>query len=236
MKRAKFASTYLARKEKFNRLRRTTKLSFDALHRLFASELTSPEIARRAGVSRPRINRIFDDYFADLFGMTAFERRKAREDKIRQTQIRQIAETIAGDRVLNAIWKSARKVGSRRKIKPVLTMRRGRNLYKRFRHRAVLVDGRPEPVHHLRSERIWPRGGQAYAVTSVTRRELEESTHTIFFVDVPGHRRRVLRCNSARLLRAVFPRGAIRRNVYIPLGRPPSEPVYDFLADEDNWR
>jgi AraC-like DNA-binding protein len=237
MKLAKIsASGYLARKQKFNRLRRTAKLSFDALYRLFASDLTSPEIARRAGVSRPRINRIFDDYFADLFGMSAFERRKAREGKIRQRRTQQIARAIAGDSILNAIWNSARKVGSKRKIVPILTMRRGSNPSKRFRHRAVLVDGRPEQVHHLRSERIWPRGGGVYAVTSVSRRELEGSTHTIFYIEVPGHRRRVLRSNSARLLRALFPRGANRRNVYIPLDRPPSEPVYDFLADENNWR
>src|SRR5262245_32080422 len=107
---------YLANKERINRLRRKAKLSFDALYRLFASGMTSPEIGRRAGLSRPRVNRIFDDYFADLLGMTALERRKAREGKAREARMKRITKAIAVDPILNALRKSARKVGSRRKI------------------------------------------------------------------------------------------------------------------------
>jgi hypothetical protein len=228
---------YLARKEEFNRRRRKAKLTFDALYRLFASGLPSPEIARRADLSRPRVNRIFDDYFGDLFGMTALERRKAREGKVRERRTRRLAQAIAKDRILNALLKSAGKVGSKRKIEPIICIRRGRDPVKRFRHRSVLVDGRDvEPVHHIRKERIWPRGGATYAVTSVSRNELETSTWSIFYVDVPSYTRRVIRCNSKRLLRTLFPAGVQRRNIYIPLDRRPSDPVYDFLADEDNWR
>jgi len=109
------------------------------------------------------------------------------------------------------------------------------NLTRRFRRKAVWVEGHVEPIHHLRAEPTWQRKGELYACTAVTRKELETSPWVIFFIDVPGHRRRVFRCNSKRMLKALFSDGVQRRGVYLPLDRRPSNPRYDFLADEDNW-
>jgi AcrR family transcriptional regulator len=226
---------YLAGKAAFDRRRRKSRLSFDALYGLFASDLSYAEIARRAGVSRPRINRVFDDYFRDLFGMSGLEREQRRQAGARQSAARRLAQAVAKDRILNALLRSVERAGRGRRIEPIIC-KRGRDPVKRFRHRAVLVDGRQvEPVHHLRRKRVWPAGGIAYAVTSLSRKALEGSPWTIFYVDVPSHRRRVIRSKSAKLIKALFPPGVARRNIYIPLGRSPEAPRYDFLADEDNW-
>src|SRR5215204_3827867 len=57
---------YLANKAGFERRRRKIRLDFDALYSLFASNLSFARIARRVGVSRPRIDKIFQDYFQEL--------------------------------------------------------------------------------------------------------------------------------------------------------------------------
>jgi hypothetical protein len=226
---------YLANKAKFERLRRKARLDFDALYGLFASDLTSGEIARRAGVSRPRIDCIFEDYFRDLLGMSGLERRQRREEQSREKGIRRLARAVENDRVLSAIARSAGKARRRRTIEPIIC-KRGRDPVKRFRHKAVRVDGRAvEPVHHIRNKKLCPSGGTTYGVTSVSREELEASAWSIFVVDVPRYPRRVIRTRSAKLLKALFPPGAKRKNIYIPLDRKPEDPRYDFLADEDNW-
>jgi len=151
--------TYLAKRDAFNRRRRKTELDFDTLHGLFANGLSSAEIARRAGVSRPRMNRIFDDYFGDLFGTSGLQRRRTREQEARVKMLRGLTQAIAKDRLLNALRQSAARAGSRRTIDPVVLTRRG-DPRKRFRHRAVLVDGRDlEPAHHLRNRKLCPSGG-----------------------------------------------------------------------------
>jgi AcrR family transcriptional regulator len=226
---------YLAGKAAFDRRRRKSRLGFDALYGLFASGLTSAEIARRAGVSRSRINRVFDDYFRELFGMSGREREQRRQADARANAARCLAQSVAKDRVLNALLRSVERAGGKRRIEPIIC-KRGRDPGKRFRRRAVLVDGRQvEPVHRMRRKRVWPAGGLAYVVTALSRKALEASPWTIFYVDVASHRRRVIRCRSAKLIKALFPPGVTRKNIYIPLGRSPDRPRYDFLADEDNW-
>src|SRR5262245_60490931 len=68
---------FAVRKQKFNRLRREAKIDFDEFYRLFANGFAFSEIARRAGLSRPRVDLIFADYFSDLFGMTGLQRLRA---------------------------------------------------------------------------------------------------------------------------------------------------------------
>jgi hypothetical protein len=226
---------YLANKTRFERLRRKIRLDFDALYSLFASDLTSGQIARRAGVSRPRINHIYDDYFRDLVGMSGLERQQRREEPARKKGVFRLARAVAKDQVLAALARSADKAKRRRRIEPIIC-KRGRDPVKRYRHRAVRVDGRNvEPVHHIRNKKLCPSGGTTYAVTSLSREELEASTWSIFYVDVASYPRRVIRSRSARLLKALFPPGVRRKNIYIPLDRKPQVPRYDFLADEDNW-
>jgi hypothetical protein len=223
---------YLSNKSRFDRRRRKLKLDFDALYRLFADGVSSAEIARRAGVSRPRINLIFKQYFRDFFGMTDLERLRRREKQARDAAMRRLVEEIEKDRVLEAVAKSAERGG--RRVAPILAKRRGEPR-KRYRHRAVLVDGRDvEPVHHLRNAQPWP-GGITYATTSLSRKSLESSKWSIFYIDVPSYRRRVLRCRNAKLLRALFPAGVQRKHIYVPLDGRPEDPIYDFLADENNW-
>ena len=67
---------YLANKAGFERRRRKIRLDFDALYSLFASNLSFARIARRVGVSRPRIDKIFQDYFQELIGVSGLERRR----------------------------------------------------------------------------------------------------------------------------------------------------------------
>jgi AraC-like DNA-binding protein len=224
---------YLARKRAFDRRRRKLHLTFDALHDLFARGLNAAQIARRAGVSRPRIDRIFDQYFRDPFGMSGLARRRLREKVIRTDAERRLARAIADDPVLTAVARSAAKEG--RRVAPILCLRRGPPR-KRFRHRAVLVDGKHvELVRHVRNAQVWP-GGIAYATTSIARTSLESARHVIFYIDVASHRRRVIRCSCAALLRALFPARVKRRHIYIPLDHRPESPRYDFLANENNWR
>ena len=178
------------------------------------------------------IDRIFDQYFGDLFGVSGLERRRLREKELRADAARRLARAIADDPVLTALAKSAAKAG--RRISPILCPRRGEPR-KRFRRRAVLVDGKNvELVRHVRNAQVWP-GGIAYATTSIARKSLESARHVIFYIDVASHRRRVIRCRCAALLRALFPAGVKRRHIYIPLDERPEAPRYDFLADVDNW-
>ena len=167
--------------------------------------------------------------------LTGLERLRAREAKVRERRLRLIREAIDHNRILKALKASAKKAGSKRKIEAILTHRQSSDSPRGFRRRAVLVDGLVEPVHYLRAERRLRGRGKASTATVLSRTELETSSWVIFFIDVPGHRRRVLRCKSKGLLRALFPWGSQRRSVYIPLDRRPANPRYDFLADEDNW-
>ena len=227
------AATYLANKAKFNRLRRKSRLDFDTLYQLFSADLTSTEIAKRAALSRPRVNLIYKQYFSELFGMSDRERRERREDRLRQTKANNLARVIAADRVLTAVFKSAEK--AKRRIEPII-YRRGLNLSRRYRHRAVLVDRKDiEPVHHVCNARQFYPGGIHYGVTTLYRNQLESSKWVIFFVDVRSYTRRIIRCRSAKLLKALFPHGGKRKSVLIPLDAKPNNPRYDFLADEENW-
>ena len=223
---------YLARKRKFDRLRRKSRLGFDRLYDLFARGLSSAEIARRAGVSRPRIGKLFDQDFRDLFGMSGLERRRMREQEAREDAQRRLARAIADHPVLTAIAKSAQKAG--RTTAPILCKRRGDPI-KRFRHRAILVDGKyVELVRHIRKARVWP-DGSAYGATSISRSSLEATKHIIFYINVQAYRRRVIRSRSDTLLRALFRSGSKRKSIYIPLDGRPENPRYDFLADVGNW-
>jgi hypothetical protein len=226
---------YLAKKTEYERRRRKIRVDFDALYSMFAADQSSARIARKAGVSRPRIDHIYEQYFRDLFGMTGLQRRQRREEELREHGVRRLAKAFAKDRVLRAISQSADRAKRRRTIEPIIC-KRGRDPTKRFRHKAVRVDGRNvEPVHHIRNKKICPSGGTTYGVTSVSREELKASTWSIFYVDVASYRRRVIRSRSMKLLKALFPPGVARKNIYIPLDRKPEDPRYDFLADEDNW-
>ena len=181
------AATYLANKAKFNRLRRKSRLDFDTLYQLFSADLTSSEIAKRAALSRPRVNLIYKQYFSELFGMSDRERRERREDRLRQTKANNLARVIAADRVLTAVFKSAEK--AKRRIEPII-YRRGLNLSRRYRHRAVLVDRKDiEPVHHVCNARQFYPGGIHYGVTTLYRNRLGIQSNGSFsssmFVPIP---------------------------------------------------
>jgi hypothetical protein len=226
---------YLERRAAFNRRRRKIKADFDKLYKLFASDLSFHKIAERVGVTRPRLNEIFRLHFQDLFPVSGLERQRQRRTLRRNEIMNRVARLISEDPVLNSIKASAAKGRRKRLIEPILLARRGEPT-KRYRHKAVLVDGKHvEPVHHIRKPRVFARGGLAYGTTSLSRHRLEESTWTIFVVDVPHYRRRVLRSKSAKLLKALFDGKAQKKSTYIPLNGRPEDPVYDFLADEDNW-
>ena len=143
-------SMYLTNKAKFERLRRKIRLNFDELYRLFARDLPSVEIAKKAGVSRPRITLIYNQYFGELFGMTDLQRRHRREDKVRQKNASNLARVIGKDRAFEAISQSANKAN--RKIEPII-YRRGTNQSRRYRHRAVLVDGKDKRISASCSQR-----------------------------------------------------------------------------------
>jgi AraC-like DNA-binding protein len=193
---------YVQRRAAFNRRRRKNKIHFDKLYRLFASDLSFEQIAETAGVSRARLRDIFNLHFKDLFGVTGLERRREREKRRRDETLSRVARLISQDPVLKAIKASAAKAKRRRTIEPIVLDRRGEPI-KRYRHRAVLIDGKHvEPVHHIRNARVFSRGGLAYGTTSLSRRRLEDATWIILCVDVPNYRRRVIRSKSARLLKA----------------------------------
>ena len=220
-----------ATKAGFGRRRRKIRLGFDQLYRLFAADLSFGQIAKKAGVSRTRIRSIFDQYYRPHLQVSGLERRRRREQEGRD----RVVQVFLRDRAMRAILKSASRAARVRKIEPII-YKRGTDLSRRFRHRAVLVDGKDvELVHHIRNaQQFWP-GGIVYGTTSLSRKALESSKWIIFCIDVPSYRRRVIRCRSAKLLKALFPLRAKRKHVYIPLDRKPESPRYDFLADEDNW-
>jgi hypothetical protein len=224
---------YIARKHAFDRRRRALRLNFDTLYGFFSSAESGAHIARRAGVSKERINFIYNKYFSDLFGMTARERQRHIEQKLREDAKQQLADAARKDRVLAAIRISAERARPKRKIEPVV---RRKHESAQFRHKAVLVDGKNiESVHHIRTRRLSRRGTIAYGSTTLYRTTLETLKHTIFVVDVRYHPRRIIRCRSDRLLKTLFSARQERASVYIPLEHPLENPRYDFLADEDNW-
>jgi len=224
---------YIAIKRAFDRRRRVIRLNFDTLYDSFASTESGARIARRAGVSKERINFIYNKYFGDLFGMTARERQRHIEQELREKAKQRLADAARKDRVLAAIRKSAERTSPKRKIEPVV---RQKHESARFRRKAVLVDGRTiESVHHIRARRVSRRGTIAYGSTTLYRTTLETLKRTIFVIDVPHFPRRIIRCRNDKLLKRLFSAGQKRVSVYIPLEHPLENPRYDFLADEDNW-
>jgi hypothetical protein len=224
---------YIARKRQFDRRRRKVRLDFDTLYGLFSSGESGAQIARRAGVSKERINFIFNKYFGDLFGMTALERKRTIEQKLREEGEQLRARNIGKDRVLAAARNSAEKARSKRNIQPVI---RAKQALVKYLHKALLVDDRTvESVHHIRAVRLSRRGTIAYGSTTLYRTRLEACKRTIFVIDVPHYPHRVIRSRSDHLLASLFSAGQERVSVYIPLERPLENPRYDFLADEDNW-
>jgi hypothetical protein len=225
--------TYIARKRAFDRRRRTLRLTFDTLYGFFSSAESGAQIARRAGVSKERINFIYNRYFSDLFGMTARQRQRHIERKLRHDAKERLANAVQKDRVLAAIRKSAERGNPERKIEPVP---RSKHEIPKFRQKAVLVHGTNiESVHHIRTRRFSRRGTIAYGSTTLFRTTLERLKRTIFVIDVPHYPRRIIRCRSDKLLKSLFSVGQQRVSVYIPLEQPLENPRYDFLADENNW-
>jgi hypothetical protein len=232
--RASRLEAYLRRRHAFDPRRRELRLSFDQLFDLFNGEESSADIARRARVSKERINVIFNRHFSDLLGMTASERRRRKEQTLRDDAARKVAATIAKDRLLIAIRQSAQESRSKPRIEPVFGAKRAR--LTGFRRKAVLVNGRSiESVHHIRKSRPSGSGTRMYGSTTLYRSTLERSGWTIFVVDVPHYPRRVIRSRNTGLLRSFFDDGQTRVSIYIPLQNPSENPRYDFLADEDNW-
>jgi hypothetical protein len=224
---------YIATKRAFDRRRRALRLNFDTLYGFFSSAESGARIARRANVSKERINFVYNKYFSDFFGMTARERQRHIERKLREEAGQRLADATQKDRVLAAIRKSAERAGTRRRIEPVL---RRKCEFVQFRHKAVLVDGtKVESVHHIRTRRFSRRGTIAYGSTTLSRTTLESLKRTIFVIDVPRYPRRVIRCRSDKLLKRLFSAGQQRVSVYIPLEQSLENPRYDFLADENNW-
>jgi AraC-like DNA-binding protein len=228
---------FMAHKAEFERRRRHIRMSFERLFELFAKGLSIAEVARRAGVHRSRLNRVYTRYFGPLLGTaTALERRREQERARREKTAKQVVRVVARDRVINAIKSSAAEANSRHTVEPIALDRSG-PVTKRYRHRAVLVDGRDvEAVHHLRNvKRARRPGGHAYTTTLLRRHRLERGHWTIFVVDVVGFPQRVIRSKNSRLLNEFFADGQTRMSVYIPLNGRPSNPRYDFLRDEDRW-
>jgi hypothetical protein len=224
---------YIARKRAFDRRRRVLRLNFDTLYGFFSAAESGAQIARRAHVSKEHVNRIYNKYFSDFFGMTARERQRNLEHKLRDDAKQRLADAAKKDRVLAAIRKSAERASPKRTIEPVI---RRKHAFAQFRHKAVLVDGtNVESVHHIRTRRFSQRGTIAYGSTTLFRTTLETLKRTIFVIDVPHHPRRIIRCKSDMLLKSLFSAGKQRMAVYIPLEQPLENPRYDFLADEDNW-
>ena len=226
---------YLASQSQFNRRRRKLRVGFARLFDLFASGVSNAEIARRAGVSRTRLNAVYKQYFSELFAVSALERRRARERSRRDKVAGRVTKAVSRDRVMNAIRKSAAKARPRRTVEPII-LEKVREPRRHYSHRTVLVDGRSvEAVHHVRNARSTGRQGVIYATTTLNRARLERTRWTILFVDVPGFRRRVIRSRNATLLRRLFADGQTRVSVYIPLDGRPENPRHDFLRDEDRW-
>ena len=220
-------------KSSFDRLRRASKLSFDELYRLFADNISLYEIARRAGVSRTRVATIYRDHFSDIFQTSAIARLRERERSRRQKTAAHVNALISNDSVLNAIRELAARAKSNRTIRPIM-LKRSDVPIKLYRHRAVMVGSNIEPVHHLRNARSSRGRGLKYATTTLYQNVLEQTTWSLFVIDVPGFPQRVIRSRNRRLLQSLFG-GQDRMSVYIPLDGRPENPRYDFLADEDNW-
>jgi hypothetical protein len=231
---AALLDVYLAKRRQFNR-RRKSHIDFDTLYELFASGASSAEIAKRAHVSKERISVIFNHHFSDLFGVSALERRRRREQASRESAAQERALRIRNDRVLTAIRKSAQGSIDKKGIDVVLIAKG--HWVKDYRNKAVLVAKKSvESVHHLRAARRRRSGRKiTYAGTTLYRSTLEKTAWTIFVIDVPHYAQRVIRSNNQRLLNTFFSRGQTRVEVYIPLDGHPENPRYDFLADEDNW-
>jgi hypothetical protein len=224
---------YLARRRDFNRRKRKLRLGFDALYRLFASKASGAEIAKRAGVSKERINFVYNHHFSDLFGMTALERLRNLEREAKRSALRRLALAVERDRAIKLVRESAGKAPTKPKVEVVT--RTKHQTAEGFRHKAVRVTGRIESVHHIRKSRRGGRRRRNYASTTLYRTTLEKVNWTIFVVDVSGYAVRVIRSKSKKLLQAFFSSNQERASIYIPLEEPPEQPRYDFLRDENNW-
>ena len=228
------SDVYLAHKARFNRKRRKINLDFDQLYTLLASDVSLSKIAQLGGVTKKRINVVYELYFRTLFGMGALERAKQVEELKRTKVADRVARAIAADPVLKAIQASAVRAKPKRTVKPVL-LKRGGDPVKRYRHKAVLVDGKPEVVHYIQSARRGRGRTISYASTTLYRTRLQRDGRSIFVVDVPRFRRRVIRSRNLELLRTFFAEGQKRVTIYIPLDSRPQNPRHYFVADEDNW-
>jgi AraC-like DNA-binding protein len=228
---------FMAHKAAFEQRRRHIRMSFERLFELFAKGLSIAEVARRAGVHRSRLSRVYTRYFGPLFGTaTALDRRREQEHARRERTAQRVVKVVARDRVITAIRSSAAEAKSGRTVESILLARSG-PATKHYRHRAVLVDGRDvEAVHHLRNvKRARRPGGLAYSVTTLHRARLARGRWTIFFIDAAGFPRRVIRSKNSDLLKVFFAEGQTRVAVYIPLDGRPDRSRYDFVKDEGRW-
>jgi hypothetical protein len=225
---------YLARRRDFNRRKRKLRFGFDALYRLFASKVSGAEIAKRAGVSKERINFVYNRHFSDLFGMTALERLRNLELEAKRSALRRLALAVERERAIKLVMASAAKAPAKPKVE--IVTREKHQTARGFRHKAVGVRGKIESVHHPRKARLGGGRRLDYAATTLYRSTLEKVDWTIFVVDVPGYPVRVIRSKSKKLLRAFFSSHQNRASIYIPLDKTPDHPRYDFLMDEGNWR
>jgi hypothetical protein len=219
---------------KFNRKRRRIKLDFDQLYSLLASDVRLNQIAKVGGVTKRRINAIYEVYFRDLFGIGPLERAR-RIDHLKRTKVaNEVARAIAADPVLRTIQAPAARVAPKRAVRSVLLKRSG-DPAKRYRHNAVLVDGKLEAVHHIQKARRGRGRTISYAATTLYRTRLQRGGWSIFVVDVRGFGRRVFRSRNRDLLRTLFAGSQNRVTAYIPLAGRPDNPRHDFLSDEENW-
>jgi hypothetical protein len=228
------SDVYLAHKARFNRKRRKITLDFDQLYSLLASDVSLNKIAQLGGVTKRRMNAVYELYFRVFFRKGALDRAKQAEELKRAKVADRVARAIAADPVLKAIRASATRAKPKRTVKPVL-LKRGDDAVKRYRHKAVLVDGKPEAVHHIQSARRGRGRTISYAATTLYRTRLQSGGRSIFVVDVPRFRRRVIRSRNLDLLRTFFAEGQKRVTIYIPLDSRPQNPRHDFLAEENNW-
>jgi AraC-like DNA-binding protein len=226
---------YLGKKAEFERRRRKIRLSFDKLYSLLASNFSLYDIAKVAGVSRTRVHEIYDQYFRELFAINGLERLRQRELLKRDEAANQVAKIVGTDPLLKAIKASAARANPKRVVEPII-LKRSDEPGKCYRHKAVLIDtDHVEAVHYVRNARRIRRRGITYGTTTLYRSQLQTTKWTIFVLDVPQFRRRVIRTRSSRLIEDLFPGKQRRVSVYIPLDAQPENPRYDFLADEDNW-
>jgi hypothetical protein len=224
-----------AAKERFDSGRkRKIPYSFEELLKLFEEDTISfSEIARRAGVKKQAVQKLYYRYFKNLFsGRTGVDRGVSATPKRRALKIEQAKQTFERVPWLKPVGRQARAAGLQVEAMPVA--RAPGTIYRE----RLLINGHVCSVHLLTKKRkTSPRNNRWFVHMSVSTTTLEEVEFVIARTAVKGYPSHTFVVPVSTLLDAHKGSGTPPGvNFWIPTKKEPTHNNrVDWWAHEEAW-